>query len=75
MSVRELCKNYSDDVLLHSKAMCYLNAQVAEFLSRRSVADFENFIQVHPQEQSHLVPLLLTDKYRQKHRVKWGNVN
>jgi len=37
------------------------NDKLLEFLSRRSVADFENFIKVLSKEQEHLVPLLLTD--------------
>jgi len=38
------------------------NGKLLEFLSRRSVADFENFIRVLSKEQAHLVPLLLTDE-------------
>jgi len=37
------------------------NDKLLEFLTRRSVADFEKFIKVLSKEQAHLVPLLLTD--------------
>ena len=37
------------------------NDKLLEFLTRRSVADFNNFIRVLSKEQSHLVPLLVTD--------------
>ena len=37
------------------------NVMLLEFLTRRSVADFNNFIKVLSQEQSYLVPLLVTD--------------
>ena len=37
------------------------NDKLLEFLTRRSVADFEKFIQVLAKEQAHLVPLLVTD--------------
>jgi len=37
------------------------NDKLLEFLTRRSVADFNNFIKVLSKEQSHLVPLLVTD--------------
>jgi len=37
------------------------NDKLLEFLRRRSVADFNSFIRVLSQEQSHLVPLLVTD--------------
>ena len=37
------------------------NDKLLEFLTRRSVADFQKFINVLAKEQSHLVPLLLTD--------------
>jgi len=37
------------------------NDKLLEFLRRRSVGDFNNFIRVLSQEQSHLVPLLVTD--------------
>ena len=37
------------------------NDKLREFLTRRSVADFDNFIKVLSKEQSHLVPLLVTD--------------
>jgi len=37
------------------------NDKLLEFLTRRSVADFEKFIKVLSKEQSFLVPLLLTD--------------
>ena len=37
------------------------NDKLFEFLRRRSVADFNNFIRVLSQEQSHLVRLLVTD--------------
>ena len=37
------------------------NDKLLDFLTRRSVADFKKFIEVRAKEQSHLVPLLLTD--------------
>jgi len=37
------------------------NEKLLEFIRRRSVADFENFIKVLSREQAHLVPLLVTD--------------
>ena len=37
------------------------NDKLLEFLTRRSVADFNSFIRVLCKEQSHLVPLLVTD--------------
>jgi len=37
------------------------NEKLLEFLSRKSVADFEKFIAVLSKEQAHLVPLLVTD--------------
>ena len=37
------------------------NKQLLEFLTRRSVADFQKFINVLAKEQVHLVPLLTTD--------------
>jgi len=37
------------------------NDKLLEFLTRRSVADFQKFISVLGKEQAHLVPLLLTD--------------
>ena len=37
------------------------NDKLLEFLTRRSVADFQKFIKVLSKEQAHLVPLLLTD--------------
>ena len=37
------------------------NDKLLEFLTRRSVADFEKFIKVLSKEQAHLVHLLLTD--------------
>jgi len=37
------------------------NDKLLEFLTRRSVADFQKFINVLSREQAHLVPLLLTD--------------
>ena len=44
--------------LVHER---HRNGKLLEFLSRRSVADFENFIRVLSREQAYLVPLLLTD--------------
>jgi len=40
---------------------CDRNDKLLEFLTRRSVADFQKFIKVLAKEQTHLVPLLLTD--------------
>ena len=37
------------------------NDKLLEFLTRRSVADFQTFISILGKEQGHLVPLLLTD--------------
>ena len=37
------------------------NDKLLEFLTRRSVADFQKFVNVLSKEQAHLVPLLLTD--------------
>jgi len=37
------------------------NDKLLEFLTRRSVGDFQKFINVLSKEQVHLVPLLLTD--------------
>jgi len=37
------------------------NEKLLEFITRRSIADFENFIKVLSKEQRHLVPLLITD--------------
>jgi len=37
------------------------NDKLLEFLTRRSVADFQKFIHVLSKEQAHLVPLLVTD--------------
>ena len=37
------------------------NEKLLKFISRRSVADFNKFINVLSRQQAHLVPLLLTD--------------
>ena len=37
------------------------NEKLLEFLTRRSVAQFENFITVLAKQQDYLVPLLVTD--------------
>ena len=37
------------------------NDKLLEFITRRSVADFQQFINVLAKEQAHLVPLLVTD--------------
>ena len=37
------------------------NSNLLEFLTRRSVADFQKFINVLAREQAHLVPLLLSE--------------
>jgi len=37
------------------------NDKLLEFVTRRSIADFGNFIKVLSKEQAHLVPLLATD--------------
>jgi len=37
------------------------NDKLLEFLTRRSVADFQKFINVLSKEQAYLVPLLVTD--------------
>ena len=37
------------------------NDKLLEFLTRRSVADYQKFINVLAKEQAHLVPLLTTD--------------
>ena len=37
------------------------NDKLRELLTRRSVADFDNFIEILSKQQAHLVPLLVTD--------------
>jgi len=37
------------------------NGKLLRFLARRSVADFNKFINVLSKQQAHVVPLLLTD--------------
>ena len=37
------------------------NDKLLEFVTRRSVADFQKFINVLSKEQAHLVPLLVTE--------------
>jgi len=37
------------------------NKKLLEFLTRKSVTDFQKFINVLAREQAHLVPLLTTD--------------
>jgi len=37
------------------------NEKLLEFITRRSVANFNKFINVLSRQQAHLVPLLLTD--------------
>ena len=37
------------------------NDKLLEFLTRKSVADFQKFINILSRDQAHLVPLLLTD--------------
>jgi len=37
------------------------NVKLTEFLTRRSVAHFQKFIKILAKEQSHLVPVLLSD--------------
>jgi len=37
------------------------NEKLIKFIARRSVADFNKFINILSKEQAHLVPLLLTD--------------
>ena len=37
------------------------NDKLLEFLTRKSVSDFQKFIDVLAKEQAHLIPLLLTD--------------
>jgi len=37
------------------------NDKLLEFLARRSVANFNSFINVLSREQAHIVPLLVTD--------------
>jgi len=37
------------------------NEKLLKFITRRSVADFNKFINVLSRQQAHLVPLLLTD--------------
>jgi len=38
------------------------NDKLLEFLTRRSVADLQKFVNVLAKEQAHLVPLLLTNE-------------
>jgi len=40
---------------------CDRNGRLLEFLTRRSVANFEQFIGILSKKQAHLVPLLVTD--------------
>ena len=47
--------------LMYIGQPCDRNDKLLEFLSRRSVTDFQKFISVLSKEQAHLVPLLLTD--------------
>ena len=49
------------DHLIHIPQPRDRNDKLLEFLTRRSVDDFQKFINVLAKEQSHLVPLLLTD--------------
>ena len=44
--------------ILHSRDR---NDKLLDFLTRRSVADYQKFISVLAKEQAHLVPLLTTD--------------
>ena len=44
--------------LVHS---CDRNDKLLEFITRRSVADYQKFIKVLSKYQQHLVPLLITD--------------
>ena len=44
--------------LVHS---CDRNDKLLEFITRRSVADYQKFIKVLSKYQHHLVPLLITD--------------
>jgi len=37
------------------------NDKLLEFLTRRSVADYNQFIEVLSKEQAHLIPFLVTD--------------
>ena len=47
--------------LMNITQPCDRNDKLLEFLTRRSVADFNKFIEVLSREQAHLVPLLVTD--------------
>ena len=49
------------DHLMHIVQPRDRNDKLLEFLTRRSVADFEKFTKVLSKEQAHLVPLLVTD--------------
>ena len=56
------------------------NNKLLEFLTRRSVADFQKFINVLSKKQAHLVPLLVTDGGEthyvnvKKNRINWYKV-
>ena len=50
------------DHLIHIPQPRDRNDKLLEFLTRRSVADFKKFTTVLSKYQSHLVPLLVTDK-------------
>ena len=52
-----LQREYLMDIILRRDR----NERLAEFLTRRSVADFKKFIRVLAKEQEFLVPLLLAD--------------
>jgi len=45
--------------MLHRRDRC---ERLLDFLSRRSVADFQNFIKILAKRQAHLVPLIETDE-------------
>ena len=49
------------EYLLHITQLRDRNDKLLEFITRRSVADFNKFIKVLAKEQSFLVPLMVTD--------------
>jgi len=49
-------------VIIYTQIPRDRNDKLLEFLTRRSVADFQNFINVLAKEQAFLVPLLVTDE-------------
>ena len=49
------------DLIINTPIPRDRNDKLLEFITRRSVADFQNFIKILAKEQAFLVPLLVTD--------------